>query len=352
MHDPAQGFGARFFLPLALSLILAGVAVGTALTGSGQLSETVGEMMIRMVVVVGMYIFIGNSGVLSFGHISFMSIGAYATAWVTCCTLPMVKPLYLPGLPEWLQTTSFPFPVGVLTGAALTALVALVVGFVLMRLSGIGASIGTFALLGMQFSVYSNWESVTAGSSSISNIPVVVGPGVATLFAIGAVWVAYAYQSSRFCMMLRATRDDPVAAQASGVSILPMRLVAFVLSAAVVGVGGVLYGNFLGILSILGFYIATTFLCLSMLIIGGIGSLSGAVLGVLVVSVVVELLRLLERGADIGAAHVGLPLGTQEVGLGILMILVLIFRPSGLTRGREIAAPRRLAHPLSNRQRA
>jgi branched-chain amino acid transport system permease protein len=87
------------FVSLALPLLL--ICGLTIWFGGGQSRQVVVEMMIRVVVVVGMYIFVGNSGILSFGHISFMAIGAYAAAWLTCCTLPMVKPIYLPGFPRY-----------------------------------------------------------------------------------------------------------------------------------------------------------------------------------------------------------------------------------------------------------
>lgn len=328
-----------FWPPIGLSLLILAIAVVTYASGQDGLAETITEMLIRVVVVVGMYVFIGNSGILSFGHIGFMAVGAYASAWLTCCTLPMLKPLYLPGLPEYLQSTSQPFLVGVAGGAVLPALTALVVGIPLMRLKGINASIATFALLAIIYTVYGNWDSVTAGTSSIANIPVVVSPWVAAIFSMAAIWIAFVYQTSKYGLMLRASRDDEVAATASGVAPVRLKLGAFVLSAAMVGVGGVLHANFLGILTVDAFYLTVTFLTLAMLIIGGVGSLSGAVIGVLFVTLIVEVLRGFESGVMVGGAVVQLPGGLQEVGLGVIMILILVLRPSGLTRSREISWP-------------
>jgi branched-chain amino acid transport system permease protein len=76
-----------------------------------------------------------------------------------------------------------------------------------------------------------------------------------------------------------------------------------------------------------------------MLVVGGVGSVSGAVIGVVAVTVVVEVLRSLEAGFAVGASHFALPEGSQEIGLGLIMALILIFRPSGLTRSREIPWP-------------
>jgi len=324
-------------VPAALSALLIAVAGITALAGSPGFQQVVGEMMIRAVVVIGIFIFVGNSGVLSFGHISFMAIGAYAAAWFTCCTLPMVKTLYTPGLPHFLLETSYPFGFGLAAAAGLSGSVALMVGFVLVRLSGIASSIATFALLAMIYVIYSNWSSVTGGTSSISNIPVHVGLWVATAAAVGAIAVAYLHKVSRYGLMLRASRDDPVASRAAGVNIMRMRLIAFVLSAACVGAGGAIYANFMGILTVDAFYLQITFLTLAMLIVGGIGSLSGAVIGVVFVTFVTELLRMLESGIALGnGPAIRLPAGTQEVILGAVMIAVLILRPAGLMGGKEV----------------
>ncbi len=324
---------------IGLSVLLGLVWALSAASGSNEIGQIVTEMMIRIVVVVGLYIFIGNSGLLSFGHISFMAIGAYAHAWFTCCTLPMVKQLYVPGLPSVLIDNSYPFWVGVASAAAMSGGTALIVGAVLMRLSGIAASIATFALLSITFSIYINWDSVTGGASSISNIPVDVGPGVATGFAIATVSIAFLYAISRYGLMLRASRDDAIAARSAAINIYVMRLIAFVLSAVCIGVGGALYASFLGSLGVSQFYLATTFLTLAMLVVGGVGSVSGAVVGVLFLTIATEILRHLETGIALPFMTLELPKGFQEVCLGIIMIIILIYRPAGLMGGREIPWP-------------
>jgi branched-chain amino acid transport system permease protein len=323
---------------LVPTLIL--VAAGLLTLGVGGATGTIiTEMMVRIMMVVGLYIFVGNSGILSYSHIGFAAIGAYASAWFTCCTLPMVKPLYLPGLPEVLLNNAFSFPVGLLSAVLVTGGVALGIGIIFVRLSGISASIASFAFLAIVYAVYSNWESVTAGTSSISNIPVVIGPGYATLGAVVAVWVAFAFQVTRYGFMLRASRDEPVAARSSGVKIRHMRLIAWVLSAIIAGIGGAFYGSYMGILTIESFYLSLTFLTIAMLTVGGLQSLGGAVVGVIGVTIVTEALRTLESG-DL---FITAPKGSQEIGLGIIMILILIFRPKGLMNGKEFSLPGRRA---------
>lgn len=118
-------------------------------------------------------------------------------------------------LPTFLQERQYPFLVSIAAAAILPAGVALVLGAAIMRLSGIAASIATFAFLMIVTSVYSNWDSVTAGVSSIIGTPTVVGPWVGLVFAILTIVVAHLFQTSRFGLMLRSTRDDDVAASAT-----------------------------------------------------------------------------------------------------------------------------------------
>jgi branched-chain amino acid transport system permease protein len=322
------------------ALLIAGLTAIVALAyvaGSEQLAFTLTEMLIRLGIVVGIYVFVGNSGIISFGHIGFMCIGAYAAAWATID--PTWKQVMLTGLPLFLQEGVYPFPVAVLGGGMLAAAVALALGAAIMRLNGLAASIATFAFLAIINSVYSNWDTVTGGTSSIIGIPTDVGPWTALIFAGVAIVAAYAFQQSRYGLMLRATRDDDVAARSSAVSTFRVRLIAFVCSAFLVGMSGALYAHFLGVLTTDAFYLVLSFVTLSMLVVGGIGSLTGAVVGTLAVTLIVELLRASERGVSLGGAEIALPGGSQEIGLGILMALILIFRPTGLARNRELRLP-------------
>jgi branched-chain amino acid transport system permease protein len=237
--------------------------------------------------------------------------------------------------------------VSIAGAGVLAAIVAFLFGAVAIRMSGVVASIATFAFLAIINSVYSNWESVTAATSSLIGIPTVSNPWIFFAFAVFAIVCAFWFQESRYGLMLRASRDDEVAAKSCAINIGRVRLIAFVLSAFLVGIGGGLYAHFLGVLTVEVFYISLTFVTLSMLIVGGVGSLTGAVLGVLVVTLIVEVLRGLEGGVSIGAISFQLPKGLQEIGLGLMMALILIFRPRGLTKGREIPFPRRLVRRVA-----
>ncbi len=168
-------------------------------------------------------------------------------------------------------------------------------------------------------------------------LPTYVGLWTAGLWAIGAIAVAYIYQETRWAIALRASREDEIAARASGVQIVPQRLLAFVVSSILSGVAGALYGHFLGTLRIDNFYLDMTFLLISMLVVGGMRSLTGAVVGTLSVALLNELFRLLEVGFALPGTDLRIATapGLGDVAVAAVMLLIIVFRPRGLTGGRE-----------------
>jgi branched-chain amino acid transport system permease protein len=295
------------------------------------------QALIMLVAVVGLYIFTGNSGVLSFGNVAFMAIAAYVSALLTMA--PGAKSIFLPDLPAWIGQAQWPAFAGALTGGAVAATIAAIVGFPLMRLSGISASIATFSLLVVAYVVLGNWTSVTGGQNSLMGLPNYVGPWTAAIWAVAAVVIAFTHQESRTGLLLRASREDEAAARASGVDVVRHRWFAFILSAFISGVSGALFAHFLGALRVETYYLDLTFLVIAMLVIGGAGSLTGAVAGALAISLLTEALRRAEIGATIAGVHVAAPAGLGDSVLALLMLLIILFRPKGIAGGREIGFP-------------
>ena len=331
--------------PLArLFPLLCLVAVVLVISGLAELVPTVAQRritqgLINLIAVVGLYVFAGNSGVLSFGNVAFMAIGAYVSALLT---MPAAaKGVFLPDLPAWLAAAEWPVLGGALAGGGAAALVAAVAGYPLMRLSGISASIATFAILVVAYVVLGNWTSVTGGQNSLMGLPIYVGQWTAAGWAISAITVAFLHQESRSGLLLRASREDEPAAAASGVHIVRHRLAAFVIGAFLSGISGVLLGHFLGTVRVETFYLDLTFLLIAMLVIGGMRSLTGAVAGAVVIALLTELLRQAEVGVTIGGTAIAAPGGLGDAVLALLMLVMILFRPNGLAGGREIEWPRR-----------
>jgi branched-chain amino acid transport system permease protein len=312
-----------------LSIGLAGLSVG--------FHDFVLTVLINLILVVGMYIFIGNSGVLSFGHISFMAMGAYVAALVSIPTAQ--KQFVLPDLPHWLSNAQMASVPSILIGAAFAAIVGFIVGIPLMRLSGIAASIATLALLVITNVVLGEWETVTGGRTALVGVPITTTIGAALAWCVLTIVAAWLFQRSRVGLRLRAAREDPVAARAAGIGITRERLIAFAISAFVVGVGGGLYGHRIGSFAPTDFYLHITFFLIAMLVIGGIKSLSGAVVGTLTVSVIQEIIGRLENGEGVGPIHLHLPDGVTDSVLAILVLLIMLLRPGGITGGRELVMP-------------
>jgi branched-chain amino acid transport system permease protein len=330
-------------IQLLAPIALVGIAalVGTIVSTSAE--TYVINALVNVVIVVALYVFIGNSGVLSFGHISFVAVGAWAAGVLS---MPVEeKPAIMPNLAGLLRDHTIGNIWSLALAAAVGAVFALVAGLPLMRLSGLGAGIATFGVLEITHNILRYWEKIGPGLNTFSAVPETTGLLQASLGAGLAVVVAFAYKRSRFGRLLSATREDAAAARAVGVSVYRQRLIAFVLSGALAGFAGGLYVHLLPV-NTESVYLNLTFLTLAMLVIGGATSLWGAVVGALAVSAVDSFLAEAESGIHVFGQSLDLPAGTRIVVVGALMALVLILRPAGLTGGREFTfrqrRPRRL----------
>jgi branched-chain amino acid transport system permease protein len=319
-------------------LILATVLLGLAV--SNYLQTYFLDTLVKVAIVVALYLFVGNSGVLSFGHISFVALGVW-TAGVL--TVPEdQKRAIMPGLSHFLVTTNVGNIPSLALAAAVGGFAALAVGLPLMRLSGLAAGIATFGVLEITNNLLTYDQSIGPGLNAFSSVPQSTGFRQAAIGALLCVAVAYLYQRSRFGRMLRATREDPAAARAAGISVYRQRLLAFTVSGALAGFAGGLYVHF-QTLQAGGLYLDLTFVTLAMLVVGGSGSLLGAVVGTLALNGIYSFFSAATNGVDVFGWNLTVPSGTAEIVLGSLMAVVLILRPGGLTGGRELSLPRRRA---------
>ncbi len=317
-------------------LVLATALLG--LTVSASLQNYFLDTLVKVSIVVALYLFIGNSGVLSFGHIAFVALGVW-TAGVL--TVPEgQKNAIMPGLAGFLLHANVGNVASLAIAAAVGMAFAFVVGLPLMRLSGLAAGIATFGVLEITNNVLRYDQSLGPSLNAFSSVPQTTGIWQAAIGALICVAVAFAYQRSRFGRQLRAAREDPAAASAAGISIYRQRLLAFALSGGLAGLAGGLYVHLLPI-EIDSLYLDLTFITLAMLVVGGSGSLLGAVVGALAVSGLDSFLSASENGVDILGWHLDTPTGTSTIVVGALMALVLVVRPSGLSGGRELTLPRR-----------
>jgi branched-chain amino acid transport system permease protein len=328
--------------PLGLLYLVTAIASGV----SSSARVDLGYMMVNLVIVVALSIFVSNSGVLSFGHLAFVAIGAWT---MSLLTIPVeMKDSIMPALLPVLRDASLPPLAAVLVAAVVGGIVALIAGAALMRLHGLEAGIATFALLMLvvQVLTYSTVLGPRSGQSMVG-IPQALDLQSMLVIALLVVVAAWFYSRSRSARLLRASRDDITAAPASGIDVTRHRIIAFAISGAVAAVGGALWAQTNRVVQASQFNLDFTFTTIAMLVIGGMFSLWGAVVGVIVVSVLNHVLGLLESGMQLGGVIVSLPSGSRLIIVGLVLIVVLILRPGGLTGGREARWPLRPKLALS-----
>jgi branched-chain amino acid transport system permease protein len=315
-----------------VALVVGAALVGTTVSRSTEIYFI--NALVSVAIVVALYVFVGNSGVLSFGHISFVAVGAWAAGVLS--VPEQEKPAFMPFLFDFLSNTTVGNVPSLVIAGVVGGVFALVAGLPLMRLSGLAAGIATFAVLEITNNILRYYEKIGPGLNTFSSVPETTDLDQAAIGALVVIVAAFAYQRSRFGRQLRATREDPPAARAVGISIYRQRLGAFVLSGFLAGLAGGLYVHFLPI-NVDVVYLDLTFITLAMLVIGGMTSLWGAVVGALAVSALDSVLANAENGLDVLGRTVEVPAGTRIVVVSALMALVLILRPSGLTGGRELS---------------
>ena len=357
---PVAASGAQFGILVGAGLAYAAVVSG----GSGD--RLVTTMLIDAIMVVGLHIYIGNTGVLSFGHIGFAAVAAYAFA-VTAID-PARKSTVIRNAPWNLDEVHLSVPEAVGVAVALTVVVAVVIGIGLARSGArsgaVAATVITLALLFVTHEIAVNWPEVTGGDRA--GLSFRIGEtlqGRTAVYAVlaAAIVVARVFAQSRTGRFARAAREDNLAARAMGINPTTQQMVALVLSVVVVAVAASLRVYEVGNLTPKFFFFEFTLITLVMLIVGGRNSLTGSLAGVIVITAGRELARWL---ATDGNALFGLDLDTPAVDwilreglptifLGLAMLGFMIFRPNGLLGDFEIDAwLRRLTAGRGRRQAA
>lgn len=339
--------------PAVAAVILFGAVVGLGLLyqsffgGAGE--RLVSVALIDAILVIGIQIYVGNTGVLSFGHIGFGAIAGYSFAIFAID--PADKIGRIPDAPFGLADVSTSPWVAMLIAVVVTMIVAVVVGLGLARSGAqsgaVAATVITLALLFVTHEVARNWPELTAGEraglsfgigeSLDSRTPVYIA-----LFC--SILVALLFARSRSGRLAHAAREDNLAARAMGVDPLVQQMIALLLSVAVVSVGASLRVYETGSILPDNFFFDLTLVTLVMLIVGGRNSVTGAIVGVVVITIGRELARRMgQEGFEVfGIGLDSAPLdwifreNLQTVFLGVSMLTFMIWRPSGLLDDWEL----------------
>lgn len=343
-----------------LTLLLAVVVLWAEFAASNTNQRVVLTFLINLVAVVAIQTFMGNSGVASFGHVAFVGLGAYTAALLTTPPATKAQSTLIPDAPSFILNAELGFVPASLVAIVVVAVIALVVGLVFVRMNGAAAAIGTLSLLVVVRSVLGNLEQITRGPKTFFGVPPYTNLWWALGFAAVVIFAARLFRESALGLRLRSSRLDELASSATGVNIRRSRLAAWVLSASMAALSGVLYAHLILAFAPQQFFFDLTFLLLVMVIIGG-PTVSGAVVGASVVTLLTEVLRRGEQGFGIGPIRVEEAFGLTSLVLGVLVLVMVILRPQGLlgrweldellakgaARLRRMAGGRRPSHPAS-----
>ncbi|KAA0889809.1 branched-chain amino acid ABC transporter permease [Oryzomonas rubra] len=257
---------------------------------------------IGIILALGLNIITGLTGQLSLGHAAFMSVGAFAGALLT---LKVGTPFYLT----------------LILSGLFTAAVAALIGWPILRLTGDYLAICTLGFAEIVKVVFLNLE-ITNKALGLTVPPpqsALPMPVIVLIVAILTIIASTFIQNSRFGRALKAIRDDEIAAESMGINIARYKVQAFAVSAFMAGTGGCLYAHFLGYINPSDFGFLKSVDMLSMIVLGGLGSIPGAVFGASILSAAPEFLRFMSQ--------------YRMMVYGALMVFLMVFRPNGLLGG-------------------
>jgi len=262
---------------------------------------------IGIILALGLNVITGLTGQLSLGHAAFMSVGAFTGALLT------IK-------------TGTPFYLNILLSGLTTAVVAALIGWPILRLTGDYLAICTLGFAEIVKVVFLNLDVTNKALGLTVPTPKTALPmPIIVLIVVCLTIVASAFiQNSRFGRALKAIRDDEIAAESMGINIARYKVQSFAVSAFMAGTGGCLYGHFLGYINPSDFGFLKSIDMLSMIVLGGLGSIPGAVFGASLLSAAPEFLRFMSQ--------------YRMLVYGALLVFLMVFRPNGLLGGVDFAA--------------
>lgn len=276
---------------------------------------------IAVIAALGLNVLTGFTGQISLGNAAFLAVGAYTTAWLANKGVPFIIAMYVSG--------------------CVAALVGMVFGIPSLRLKGLYLAIATLAAhFIVEFTVV-HWESVTGGVNGISIPPAAIGGFafdtdqklyyVVLAAAVFHIWFAKNLFRTRMGKAFIAVRDHDISAEVMGVNVFKYKLYAFAISSFFVGVAGSLLAYQAKIISQENFPLGVAIDQLGMIIIGGLGSVLGSIMGAVFITLLPEVLRIVTSAlSDQLPALVQLFAALKLGVFGLTIVLFLIFEPDGM----------------------
>ncbi len=281
------------------------------------------EYLLHIFVISGIYIIltlslnliVGYTGLPALGHAAFSCVGAYVSSLLA---------LNL-GFSPWI---------GLLVGASMAMLFGIVIGYPSVRLKGDYLALATFGLGVIVYSIAKNWVSLTRGPMGLPGIPQFSVFSyqlsaiwqyliIVIVFVLITLFVLRRIANSPFGRILKSIREDEIASQALGKDTTKHKLLVFIIGAFFAGIAGSLYAHYITFIDPSSFTVMESITILLMVIFGGMGSISGSVVGAVILVFFPELLRFLGMPSSIAAPM-------RQMIYGLLLILLMIKRPQGI----------------------
>jgi branched-chain amino acid transport system permease protein len=288
---------------------------------------------IYVVLGLSMNLINGFTGLFSLGHAGFMAIGAYVTALLTLTPEMKAQNFFMVPIIKPLENIQLPFIVALLVAGILSALFAFLIGAPVLKLKGDYLAIATLGFAEIIRIVIINVQSVTNGALGLTSIPRTTNTWWAFGIALFTVFFMRQLINSSYGRALKAIREDEIAAESMGISLFKHKVISFMIGAFFAGVGGGLLGNLLGTIDPNMFKFTLTFNILLIIVLGGMGSITGTVISAFVITIAGEALRFLDEGFLFIPAIAGL----RMVVFSALLMIVVLFFSKGLMGTREFS---------------
>ncbi|MDO7785759.1 branched-chain amino acid ABC transporter permease [Desulforamulus aquiferis] len=328
IKEPAFNKQLPFKVIIGLCLLFAALMAANFLL-NGYYLRIVNLVGINIILVVSLNLTIGFTGIFSLGHSAFMAIGGYTVALLT---MPIErKAVYLPDLPGFLAHIYVPFLPALIIGGLIAVICAYIIGYPVLKLRGHYLSVATLGFMVIVTVFVMNLRDITRGNSGLTGLKDYTNIWWTYAIAVITLYVIWRIINSSYGRSMLAIREDDLAAEAVGVNLVKIKLMSFAIGAFFAAVGGALYGHLLTMVSPNDFSYSMMFGLVVMLVIGGIGSIPGSVVGAVIVTLLPELfLNKLERGIDLFGLHLPQMFGVSQVLMSIALIVIIIFKPKGL----------------------
>lgn len=298
------------------------------------------KSLVYAVVALSMNIVTGFTGLFSLGQAGFMALGAYTTAILTIPVASRPNVYYMNGILPALENAVVPIPVALILGGIVAAVFAALIGIPVLRLKSDYLAIATLGFSEIIRAVIASpmMDKITNGSYGLKSIPGFQSSFECFVYSLICIVVMILIINSSTGRDFKAVREDEIAARSVGINIFKTKELSFVVSSFFTGVGGGLLAMFMRSIDSKTFQITLTYDILLIVVLGGIGSITGSIFGAFFVTTGKELLRFFDE--PLVVAGVNIPLfkpGFRMVIFSIMLMIVVLFFRKGLLGGKELS---------------